>query len=621
MDLNENAERALRMVRENKIGVSYDTEGTGLDWKVNNPTGFVIGAPKEDGSITQDDVVYVPIRHGGGGNLAGGVAMQTPTDSVQPHPWEVQLAKAFADRTRMGASFGRVVGHHMKFDVHFSANVGVMLGRNLACTQNQEAMLDEYARSYSLDSCAKRHGVTEKLGNELYEHLARQFGGPAERGSMQHYWKLAGNDPIGVDYACGDAVSTWELYQSQVKALAADDMNFVVNLENDLIWTIFRMERRGIKVDLNRVDQLRHSVEADIKNKLKSFPLGFNVRSPLMIKKAFEDAGILDWPKTEKGAPSFTEKFLAKSELGRGIIQIRQMSNLINSFVEPLATRHTHTDGRVHATLNQLKSDDKGTISGRFSCNDPNLQQVPKRNKSVAKPFRRLFVADEGKIFWERDYSQCEPRLFAHYSQDENLLRGYNSQPFVDVHTTVATLLDVERDPTAKRMNMGIFTGMQTRAFADHMGWDVTRASQAWNDWYKAFPGVRAFQDKAKARLLNRGFVFSLLGRRQRLEDRRFAYRGTSKIIQSSNADIVKLKLLEADRTCEDNGDIVQVLMTVHDSFNGQRENTPEAKKLLDEIVHAMEQVQCEPYNLSVPFVMEGEEGGDWCEATWGPDK
>lgn len=620
MDLNEAAERALRMVRESR-DLSYDTEGSGLDWKKNNPTGFVIGAPKADGTITQDDVVYVPTRHGGGGNLPGSAPLQTPTDAIRPHPWETALAKAFDDRNRTRGSFGRVVGHHMKFDVHFSANVGVFLGRQLACTQNQEAMLDEYARTYSLDACAKRHGVTEKLGEGLYEHIARQFGGPAERSSMQHFWRLAGNDPIATDYACGDAVSTWELYVSQQKQIDEEEIRFVADLENDLIWTIFRMERKGIKVDLNRVDQLRHSVEAQIKGLLTDFPLGFNVRSPLMIKKAFEDAGITDWPKTEKGSPSFTEKFLAKSELGRKVIEIRQASNLINTFVNPLAERHTHTDGRVHATLNQLKSDDKGTISGRFSCNDPNLQQVPKRNKAVAKPFRRLFVADEGKIFWERDYSQCEPRLFAHYSQDPNLLAGYNSEPFVDVHTTVATLLDVERDPTAKRMNMGIFTGMQTRAFADHMGWSLEKASKAWNEWYKAFPSIKGFQDKAKARLESRGYVFSLLGRRQRLEERRFAYRGTSKIIQSSNADIVKLKLLEADRTCEDNGDIVQILMTVHDSFNGQRDNTPEAKALLDEIVFQMEQVQCEPFNLTVPFVMEGTEGGDWMEATWGPEK
>lgn len=619
MDLNENAERALRMVRESK-DLSYDTEGSGVDWKVNSPTGWVIGAPRADGTIKQEDVVYVPTRHGGGGNLPGGRPMETATDKLIIHPWERELAKAFEYRNSHGNTFGRIVGHNMKFDVHFSANAGIMLGRRLACTQNQESMLDEYARQYSLDACAKRHKVTAKLGDELYQHLARQFGGPAERNSMQHFWRLAGNDPIGVDYACGDGVSTWELYQSQIKQLDEEEMTFVRDMENDLIWTIFRMERKGIKVDLGRVEALRITAEEEIRQMLLAFPLGFNVRSPLMMKEAMEAAGHTDWPKTEKGAPSFVEKWLKTNDVGKKIIKIRQMSNLINSFVNPLADRHVH-NGRVHANLNQLKSDESGTISGRFSCNDPNLQQVPKRNKSVAKPFRRLFVADEGYTFWERDYSQCEPRLFAHYSQDPNLLAGYNAEPFVDAHQTVADLLGVERDPTAKRMNMGIFTGMQPRAFADHMGWDLPKATQAHNAWFNQFTSIRRFQDNAKARLKNRGYVFSLLGRRQRLEEPRFAYRGTSKIIQSSNADIMKNKLLESDRMCEDAGDIVQILMTVHDSFNGQYQNTPEAKQLLDEIVFHMEQVKCEPYNLSVPFVMEGFDGQDWCEASFGPEK
>jgi DNA polymerase-1 len=293
------------------------------------------------------------------------------------------------------------------------------------------------------------------------------------------------------------------------------------------------------------------------------------------------------------------------------------MSNLINSFINPLQERHIHK-GRVHATLNQLKADLGGTVSGRFSCQHPNLQQVPKRLKEIAIPFRRIFVADPGYVFWERDYSQCEPRLFAHYSGDKALVEGYNSKPFRDAHQVVADLLKVERDPTAKRMNMGIFTGMQVKTFAEHMGWSEAQAADAWHQWYREFPGVRDFQAKAKMRLKNRGWVKTILGRRCRLEHSRFAYRGTSKIIQGSNADIIKLKLLEADRMCEDAGDIVQIHMTVHDSFNGQFQDTPEARALFERIVDHMQEVQIEPYNLRVPFMLEGEEGANWAEATFG---
>lgn len=982
IDLHENAEKALRMVREAK-NLTYDTEGTGVDWRFNHNVGYVVGAPREDDSISGGDVVYVPVRHGSGGNLLGGRPMTSPTEGFVLHPFEAELAKAFEERNR-SKPHGRVVGHNMKFDVHMSANSGIMLGRHLACTQNMAAMADEYARRYSLEAVSERYDVTAKKGDEMYAHLAGLFGGPAARASMGNFWRTSGVDPVVNEYATGDGVSTWEVYVKLKRLLEDQDMTVVMNLENDLIWTVFRMERTGIKVDMTRVDELRSATEAKISGLLAEFPVGFNTRSPVHMRKAMEDAGYTDWPLTEKGAPSFAEKWLKKNPLGKKIIEIRQNSNLISSFINPLAEKHVF-NGRVHATLNQLKNDDKGTISGRFSCSDPNLQQVPKRVKNIAKPFRRLFVADEGWTFWERDFSQCfvagtkvsvpttpetpegtiniediqpgqlvysfdqrnnkvvlrpvvwagqtgvkkvarvkwwsgtgkgrsfgeivstpdhvfydyegspvtpeqmsgrlnpnrarsgnrlairmralsrtveghngrdyvfigpsgqkrilehrlvyndihgwspeqvhhvdnnpfnnspsnleglsdadhrakhrpnsvdpseivsllkqglyktevaeqlgctvhaveywrqklvpghtipkgagridvnevyywldrglnyadtalqlgcaaptvryhalrrgqprvkrpvpankiergpvlqflaeggsvsaaarafecskrlvtliqkeaqnhvvydvedvegeqpvyclqveethcmyvndllvancEPRLFAHYSQAPKLLEGYNSTPFRDMHTVTAEMLGVERDPTAKRMGMGILTGMQSKSLAGHMGCDEKQAQIWMNQFFDAYPEIKGFQDKAKSRLKSRGYVHTLLGRRCRLEDARFAYRGTSKIIQGSNADIVKLKLLEADRLCEDNGDIVRVLMTVHDSYNGQYQNTPEARALFEHMVREMAEVQVDPFNLSVPFILEGTEGGDWCEATFGPEK
>lgn len=627
IDLHDNAEKALRMVREAKE-ISYDTETSGVDWRYNSPVGYVIGSHRgfmwggpRDGEIplcTADDVVYVPVRHGGGGNLLGGKPLETPTDKITPHPFEIELAKAFKDRQRLG--LGRVIGHNTKFDAHFSANVGIYLGRSMACTQNMQALLNEYQRSFSLDTCAQEHKVEAKKGEELYQHMASIFGGPATRDQMANYWRLAGTDPKGYEYATGDGVTTMQLYFAQMKQIREEELEVVCELENDLIWTVFRMERTGIPVDLAQIDTLRHATEAKISSLLRSLPLGFNARSPVQMKELMESNGYTDYPKTDLGNPSFTEKWLKTNPIGKNIIEIRQASNLLNSFVNPLAERHVF-NGRVHATLNQLKSDEKGTISGRFSCSDPNLQQVPKRVKELAKPFRRLFIADEGWVFWERDWSQCEPRLFAHYSQDPNLLAGYNATPFVDAHSQTAILLGVERDPTAKRMNMGIFTGMQKNALAGHMNISVEQAEEYLNRWFKAYPSIKNFQYKAKVRLQNRGYVKTILGRRGRLESPRFAYRAVSKIIQGGNADIMKYVLLKMDRFCEDTGDISRVLMTVHDSFNGQYQKTPEGRANFEEMVAMMEDVKSAPLNLTVPFVAEGHEGSNWSEASFGPEK
>lgn len=616
MDIAENAERSLRMVREAKDLV-YDTETSGVDWRYNAPVGYVIGAAN-NGIITQNDVVYVPVRHGGGGNISGGKALTKIDDEYAPHEYEKALAKAFEDRNRTGV--GPVVGHNIKFDCHFSANAGVLLGRNMICTQNYEAILDEYQKSFSLDSCAKRHGVTAKLGGELYEHMAKLFGGAADRKQMANYWRLAGNDPVAVDYACGDGVTTMQLYFSQREEIEKEELQYIANLESELIWTIFRMERKGMAVDANRIDHLREVTEDRVSKIMKELPSGFNTRSPTMMKRLMEDNGHTDWPKTDKGNPSFTEKWLKSHDIGKKIIEIRQNTNLLNSFVNPLAERHMFK-GRVHATLNQLKSDDKGTVSGRFSCSDPNLQQVPKRVKELAKPFRRLFVADEGHTFFEYDWSAAEPRLFAHYSQDPKLLEAFNSVPPVDMHTVTANLLGVERDPTAKRMGMGLLTGMSANSLAGHMGCSQEQAMKYYKAFFNAYPSIKRFSDKARERIKNRGYVYTVLGRRCRMDDPRFAYRATSKIIQGSQADLMKSKLLTIDRMCEENGDIVQILMTIHDAIEGQRQNTPEAEKLLKEVVRTFEDVSSAPYNITAPFVADGFEGADWALATFGPDK
>jgi DNA polymerase I-like protein with 3'-5' exonuclease and polymerase domains len=205
MDIAENAERALRMVRE-ATDLVYDTETSGLDWKHHSPVGYVVGAIDAHAGAA-GSTVYVPVRHAGGGNIMGGRPMKTPTDAIEVHSFEVELAKAFGDRNRTKTT-GRIVGHHMKFDCHMSANAGILLGRRLACTQNMAAMLDEYARSYSLDNVATALKVTPKAGQPLYEHMALRFGTAADKKVMARFWEMPGNDPILEEYTVGDGITT-----------------------------------------------------------------------------------------------------------------------------------------------------------------------------------------------------------------------------------------------------------------------------------------------------------------------------------------------------------------------------------------------------------------------------
>ena len=608
IDAIASAEIAIRMVREAKVLV-FDTETSGTDWKRHNPIGYVC--------CDATEAVYVPIRHGGGGNLPDPMTrpIGSPFDSLIQHSFEVELARAFEHRASLGSML--TVGHQIKFDAHMAANAEIRIGRNLSCTMNNEALLDEYARSYSLEACAIRHGVEAKKGESLYQHISDLYGCPADRKAMAHFWELSGSDPIAVDYACGDGITTSELYLAQQKKIEEQELSQVNRLEDRLIWTLFRMERRGVRMDTDYLAQLMTLVEDRIRMARERLPTGFNERSSKQVKAYIESTGHKDWPTTDLGNPSFTEKWLKYFDEGRDIVTVRKWTNLKNSFVTPLMTEHIY-NGRVHATINQLKADEYGTPS-RLSYSRPNLQQIPKRDLDLALVFRRAFIADEGMEFNEGDWSQCEPRLFAHYSKEPRLVEGYNKQPPDDVHEMVAALLLVERDPTAKRMNMGLFTGLYPKSFAVHMEWPLDKATEKWNQWHAMFPAIQVFQDQAAEVLRRRGYVKTILGRRLRLENPRFAYRAVSKIIQGGNADIMKTKMLETDEMYESAGDTdANLLVSVHDSQAWQSSKTKAGQELATETLRIMADVQGSPFNLRVPFVVDHKKGPNWAIATFG---
>lgn len=609
--LADDAEFALRVVDQAPI-IAYDTETSGLDWKRHNPIGYVITVPEKS--------VYIPIRHAGGGNLGDPDCkpLVKADDKIILHRFEKALARGFEERDRMGYT---TVGHNLKFDSHMSLNAGITLNRQQEDTSLYQPLLDEFQRSYSLDSCATAFGVTAKKGDQLYRAIAAMFGGVADKKQMAHLWRMPGNHPDVVDYASGDGITTLELRNEQWKAIVDQELERVARMENSLVKVLVHMERRGIRVDVDRLNEVEIEINVKLNAAIAALPKDFNAGSNPQTMALMKLHGHTNWPKTPKGNPSFPEKWLKTTEIGNKIVTKRKFETLINRYTKPIREEHLF-EGRVHCSLHQLANDDFGTISGRLACSDPNLQAVHKRDEVLGRLFRSIYAADPGYDFYEGDYSQCEPRLFAHYSEDENLLRGYNSVPFVDVHSVVAELLQVDRAVTAKRMNMGIFTGMFPKTFAEHMDWNLEKATEKWEAWYRTFPGIRAFQDAAKDTMRSRGFVKTLLGRKCRLDQIFYAYKGTSRIIQGGNADILKHKMNLCYDFCEANGfDNIHLLLTVHDSLEWQARKGALGEKLSMEMIAIMADVQTEPFNLIVPFVVDWKKGPNWAIATYGEPK
>ncbi len=578
---------ALRLVNEASTLI-IDTETSGLD-KNAFVVGWVFYAPGVH-------PLYVPVRHEGGGNI------------LNAAEWQRELHYAFARRYARGHL---TVGHNIAFDLKMAARAGVLIRGRLEDTMINEGLIDDYASSYSLSSCAERHRVVAKKEDEIYRHLAQVFGGVPDRSQMKNFWKLPGDDAVAVDYATGDGVTTFHVWVSQQAKLNELELRRVHQLECELIPYLAEMHRVGMRVDEKKAATIFDEIEADIKAAESVFPDGFNVNSPGQVEKLFVSNGYTDFKRTETGKPSFRADWLETNEIGQAILKVRQLRKARDSFITPLVDTY-NVNGRVHPVLNQSKSDDYGAIGGRLSCSDPNMQAFPKRNKPVGKVVRQLIVPDEGMLLYESDFSQQEPRLMTHFSECAALMAGYNAVPHVDVHTIAAQLTGRPRDE-AKRLGLGIFTGMGANGLAQRMGWPVEQAQQAVKQFLdEAFPEIRQLQHDTKATAQHRGYIRTLLGRRATFPDRRKAYTAFSRVIQGGGADHTKLTLLRACQFAEASGGI-DILLTIHDSFIYQARPDADVAGLVREL-----EATAKELGLAVPIPVETGRGANWAEASYG---
>jgi len=631
VNTREDAERVLRILREVRE-FAYDTETSGLDWRKNHIVGYVI-------TIRGGKSYYIPVRHAGGGNLPGCQVPMTPTGWKGDIHWFEQALAEIANQIHY-----HVVGHNLIFDLRFSHRVGIKFYGTKEDTMVNAPLIDENCFGYSLDKCAQRADVQAKKGEPLYQYLAEQFGGKPDKDQMGNYWRTNAEVPIVWEYAAGDGVTTEELVDVQRKDINTEDdmgrsLKKVHNVECRLINTLYRMTSGGVRIDEERLERADKHFEKKAKQAAAEFPPDFNSKAPTAIKKYLESRGLLsaNWPrnaptkaevtKAQKegrqplGALKFDADTLKLTPVGNEIISYRQVTNARSLYTGPMMNEHLWNGG-VHCQFAQMAQDDYGTISGRLSCYDPNLQAVSKRNKKIGPVYRSCFVADEGCTWEDRDFSQQEYVVFADYTGDKNLIDGYAANPPVDIHSMVAMMLDVERDPTAKRMNLGMLYGMGVAKLALQLGVSVSQA-QIWMQLYhQRIPSAKGFLKKAEDKAKRRGYVFTQLGRRRRFPDRRLAHKAGNAIIQGTSADITKLKLVEIDEYFASEGDHCRLMLSIHDSFSWcapkderGRKQTAEADRIATDFYSDDAVIK-----LRARLRVDSSSGDNWAEATWKPD-
>jgi DNA polymerase-1 len=621
--------------------IVYDAETSGLDWRKNHIVGHVITF-----SPNPKDSWYIPVRHKPGGNYADNHGPSTLDGwNGRLHALEHDLLKAL-DRPEL-----TMVGHNLGFDLKFLYRMGFKMRPKYEDTSLYAPLLDEYIGKYGLEACAQRAGVQAKKSSEITAYLAQRFPEASRNNLMGEFWRLSGDDPVAVDYACGDGTSTWQLRDWQWAELEKQQevnkkgeviaqMTNVASIENRLLPVLVRMSVLGIKIDQVRVAEVLHEVDAELKKLNAAFPEDFNARGPKSVRAWMESHGHTDWPMTApsknfpEGQPSFKETWLEQTDAGKQVIKVRKLDNMKASFVLPLRDEHMWK-GRVHTNYNQLRNDEFGTVTGRLSSNAPNVQQIPKRDPVIGPLIRSAFIPDEGMLWGDADYKQIEPRLLAYYSGCKVLMDDFMNNPDADAHRAVAMSIQGERwgkmsppeqkvaRENGKRVNQTLITGGGKGVIVEKYGVDPREVDKIWNDYFKAMPEIRTLQQKAARVYRSRGWVTSLLGRRARIDFPSRDYTAVNRLLQVGNADVLKAKMvevgefLESEKIAGRNG--VDMLLNCHDAISFQF--LPEKRKLYRKCLDIMQDVTTGIIKLPIPMPVDTGEGKNWAIASFGEPK
>lgn len=602
--------------------IAIDVETRDPDIKTSGP-----GWPTGNGEVvgyaiaTEDWAGYIPIRHHGGGNL----------DERIVNKWLKKVFECPADK----------IMHNAQYDAGWIRRMGFTINGRIIDTMLIASLLDENRFSFSLNALC--YDLLGKIKTEkTLQEAAREFG----LDPKAEMWKMPAMY-VG-PYAQNDAEITLDLWNYLSTQLTKEDLWPIANLELDLLPCLIDMTWRGVRVDQDRVERTREQLvrkEKDVRHEIKRIAgMEVEIWAAASIAKAFDAMG-LPYPKTDKGAPSFTKAFLTDHphELAQNIVAARNLNKTSGTFINTIM-KHCHADGRIHAHINQIRSDDGGTVSGRISMSNPNLQQIPARDPELGPMIRSLFLPEEDKQWAAIDFSQQEPRILVHYAHvygkargnplkgTEEFVDGYLNNPDMDFHTMVAEMAAIPRKQ-AKTINLGMMYGMGVNKLSEQLDIEVDEAKSLVRQYHERVPFVKGLMTGVQNRLNDRGSagsIRSLLGRKCRFDlwepdtfamnkalpykeavqeygettrlKRAYTYKALNRLIQASAADMTKQAMVNIYKT----GRVP--LIQIHDEIAISVDNVEEAKEIANIMENAVP--------LEVPSKCDIDIGPSWGEAT-----
>ena len=599
----------------------YSEVAVDLETKDPNIKNLGPGWARKDGHIIGIAVAageykgYFPIRHENGHNLDPKFALK----------W---LKK------QMSVPEMKVIMHNATYDAGWMRAEGIEIKGRIIDTMITGALVDENRWSFGLDAMARDYAGIRK--DEKMLKAAAKAWGIDPKAEM---WQLP---PMYVGaYAEQDAVATLKLWQFLKVKLEEEQLWEIWNIETDLIPCMLDMRSNGVRVDLDKASKNKKLIRGkanELRRGIEKQAGGdVDIWASASIAKMFDKLG-LEYPRTDKGAPSFNKGYLSShpSKVCQDLVKLREFDKADSTFIDSIL-RH-ETNGRIHTELHSTRRDEGGTVTGRFSSSNPNLQQIPARDKDIKKLIRGLFIPEDGYKWGSFDYSSQEPRLLVHFAasvgdmprQDllEDIVDQYNTSD-VDLHQMVADLAGITRKE-AKAVNLGIMYGMGVAKLANQIDVDPDTAKELLQQHRDKVPFVKALAEMASRRAASNGQIRTLLGRKCRFHlwepktfgagkplphdealkeyggvngagiRRAFTYKALNRLIQGSAADQTKKAMLD----CYKEG--LTPMLTVHDElcFNI---DSPEQSDRIKEIMET-------GVNLKVPSKIDVDIQDDWGE-------
>ena len=531
--------------------------------------------------------------------------------------------------------------HNAMYDVCWLRAYGVQINGHIVDTMVMASLVDENRLWYSLNSLS-----IDYLGQIKDETALKTAADKAGIDAKAELWKLPAMY-VG-SYAEKDAELTLKLFKKLSLEIKSQDLTKVFDLETQLFPCLIDMKFKGVRVDVEKAHLLKSKLSEEEKQLLlkvkKETGEDVQIWAARSIAKVFDKLS-LPYDRTAKTqAPSFTKNFLQvhKHPLVQCIAKAREINKAHTTFIDTIIKYQYK--GRIHADINPIRGDSGGTVTGRFSYSNPNLQQIPARNKQLGPMIRSLFIPENNHKWGCFDYSQQEPRLVVHYAAtkfkgDEEVTeivdRFQNNT--VDFHQTVADMANISRTQ-AKTINLGLFYGMGKAKLQAELGLSTKdEATKLFNKYHNSVPFVKDLMDAISRDGSAFGYIKTFGGRKCRFDKweiaewnngnfrppmskadaeaayfekypkatkpnirRAFTYKALNKLIQGSAADMTKQSMLDLYKE----GIVPHI--QIHDELDISVESESQAKKIIEIMENAVK--------LKIPNKVDYELGDNWGE-------